>query len=340
VSLRFAVFGAGFWARYQLHGWREVGGARCAAIFNRTRSKAESLAQMFGIPSVYDDPQELLRRETIDFVDIITAPDVHEEQVLLAARRGLPVICQKPLAPTLETAERMVRACRDKGVKFFVHENWRWQRPIRELKAVLDAGVIGAPFRGRITMISGFPVFANQPFFKTIERFLLTDQGSHQLDVARFLFGEAESLYCQTGHAHSDIRGEDVATVMMRMGGRTTVVVCMGFAENYLERDRHPQTYIFVEGHKGSAELGPDYWIRVTTEAGTHSRRCPPPRYPWVDPEYEVAQASIVPCIADISRALRGEGPAETTAEDNLKTVRLVSAAYESAASGQSVGIG
>jgi predicted dehydrogenase len=57
-----------------------------------------------------------------------------------------------------------------------------------------------------------------------------------------------------------------------------------------------------------------------------------PPRYAWADPAYDVVHASIVPCNADLLKALKGEGPAETTGEDNLKTVRLVFAAYESAA--------
>jgi predicted dehydrogenase len=243
----------------------------------------------------------------------------------------VPVICQKPMAPDLPTAEQMTAACREAGVPYFIHENWRWQTPIRALKAALQSGEIGTPFRARIDMVTGFPVFANQPFLKTLERFIITDLGSHTLDTARFLFGEAGSLYCQTKKAHPDIAGEDVATIMLHMGGQTTVTINMAYAENYLEHDHFPQTYCFVEGDKGSIELGPDYWLRLTTRAGTHSRRVPPPRYAWADPAYDVVHSSIVPCNADLLKALRGEGQAETTGEDNLKTVRLVFAAYESA---------
>ena len=59
--------------------------------------------------------------------------------------------------------------------------------------------------------------------------------------------------------------------------------------------------------------------------------RVPPPRYPWADPEYDVVHASIVECNRNLLGALRGQAPAETTGEDNLRTVRLVFAAYESA---------
>ncbi|MGQ9630580.1 MAG: Gfo/Idh/MocA family protein [bacterium] len=336
TKLRFAIFGTGFWSRFQLAGWRELEGAECVALYNRTRAKAEALAREFGVPAVYDDPEELLRREKLDFIDIITDVNTHSRFVHLAAEHKLPVICQKPMAPSLEVAEEMVAACRRAGVPFFIHENWRWQTPIRQLKRVLNEGWIGRPFRARIQFCSSFPVFENQPFLKELEQFILTDIGSHILDTARFLFGEAENLFCQTHRIHQDIKGEDVATVIMKMGGQTTVVCDMSYA-SLTEHERYPETYVFIEGERGSAELGPDYWIRVTTEEGTHAKRYPPPRYPWADPNYNVVQSSIVPCNADLLRALRSGELPETHAGDNLKTVRLVFASYDSARTGKAI---
>jgi predicted dehydrogenase len=228
----------------------------------------------------------------------------------------------------------MVAACESAGVPLFVNENWRWQYPIRQFKAQLDSGRIGRPFRARIDMISGFPVFKNQSFLAELEQFIITDLGSHTLDVARCLFGEANRLYCQTHRAHPNIKGEDVATIMLNMGADVTVLVQMAYAENYLERDAFPQTFIMVEGTQGSLELGLDFWIRETTESGTLAKRYPPPRYEWANPFYDVVHSSIVPCQADILKGLQGKG-AETTGQDNLKTVRLVFGSYESAASGK-----
>ncbi len=336
-NLRFAIFGTGFWSRFQLAAWTEIPGTECVALFNRTRAKAATLATEFNIPAVYDDPAELLQREQLDFMDIITDVDTHSAFVALAAQYKVPVICQKPMAPTLALAEQMVMTCRAAGVPFFVHENWRWQTPIRQLKEVVASGVIGVPFRARIAMITGFPVFVNQPFLKELDQFILTDLGSHILDVARLFFGEAERLACQTHHIHHDIKGEDVATVLLEMDSKTTVICEMAYAETPLEHDRFPQTTIFVEGDRGSAELGLDYWIRVTTEAGTHARRYPPTHYAWAAPEYDLVHASIVPCNVNLLQALRGTGVAETSGEDNLRTVRLVHAAYRSAASGETI---
>lgn len=84
----------------------------CVALCNRTRGKAEALAAEFGVPAVYDDAAELLKHERLDFVDIITDPGTHRQFVELAAAHGVPVICQKPMAPTLADARAMAAACR------------------------------------------------------------------------------------------------------------------------------------------------------------------------------------------------------------------------------------
>src|SRR5262249_43944589 len=149
------------------------------------------------------------------------------------AAHRTPVICQKPMATSLADAEAMVAACRAAGVPFFVHENWRWQRPLREMKALLDSGILGTPFRAHIAWRTGYPVLENQPYLAELEEYVLSDMGTHILDVARFFFGEPERLYCQANRVHPNIKGEDAATVMMPMGG-VTVVCDMGEAETPL----------------------------------------------------------------------------------------------------------
>jgi predicted dehydrogenase len=97
-TLRFAIFGTGFWSRFQLAAWHELGGVECVALYNRTKSKAAALAEEFGVPAVYDDAEKLLSNERVDFIDIITAVETHADFVNLAASHRLPVICQKPMA--------------------------------------------------------------------------------------------------------------------------------------------------------------------------------------------------------------------------------------------------
>jgi predicted dehydrogenase len=330
TPLRFAVLGCGFWSQYQIAAWRELEGVELVAVYNRTRAKAEKVARQFSVARVYDDAEALFATETLDFVDIITDVDTHATFTALAARAGVPVICQKPMAPTLAMAESMVQTCRAAGVPFMIHENFRWQTPLRKVKHLLEEGTLGKPFRARILFNSSFPVFDNQPFLRDLKQFILTDVGSHILDVARFLFGEARTLYCRTQRVNPTIQGEDVATVVMEMGDGVTVSCEMSYASR-LEHERFPETYLLIECGGGSLELGPDCWIRLTTTEGTHAKRYPPPYYHWADPRYALIHASIVPCNADLLRALRTGTLPETSGEDNLQTVRLIYAAYDSA---------
>jgi predicted dehydrogenase len=330
------MFGAGFWARYQLAGWAETGLTQPVAICDPNRAKAEVLAERYAIPHVYTDPADLLAQGGLDFVDIVTPPETHAAMVLAAAGRGLTLICQKPMGMTIDECELMVDACRKAGVRMFVNENFRWQAPLRAVKERLDSGAIGTPFRALIEFRNSFPVFDNQPFLKTLEQFIITDVGSHTLDCARFMFGEADSLYATTARIHTDIRGEDVATIMMQMNG-VTVICELSFATRR-EYDRFPETYVQIEGDKGFLEVAPDYWIRETTALGTLSSRHVPPHYDWVDARYEVAHASVVPCQTHLARAIAGEIEGETTGLDNLKTMRLVYGAYESAATNTLLG--
>ncbi|MBX3733424.1 MAG: Gfo/Idh/MocA family oxidoreductase [Verrucomicrobiae bacterium] len=331
--LRFAILGAGFWARVQLAAWRELGGTECVAVYNRSRDRATSFARELGVPAVYDDPVRLLEEVRPDFVDNITEVGGHKPLSLLCARHRIPCICQKPMAASLRDARAMVAAFERTGTLFLVHENWRWQAPMRALLDTLRSGMLGPPFRARLTLISGFDVWASQPALRTLERFILTDLGVHLLDVARAAFGEARTVYCQTHRTLApEVRGENVATLLLAMGPeRTSVIVELGYAKAPLEREVFPQTLAFVEGPLGTAEVTADYWLRVSTREGVHCRRHAPPRYPWADPAYEVAQASLVPCLRNLLKALEGGPPAETTGADNLRTMELTFAAYDSA---------
>jgi len=333
TDLRFAVLGTGYWSTYQIPAWTEAGGVELVAVYNRTGSKAEAIAKRFAVPSVYDDPEELFSNEQLDFVDIITEVGGHADLVHLAAKHKVPVICQKPMAADLATAQAMVAVCEDAGIPFFIHENFRYQTAVRQFKEMLDEQVVGEPFRARIQFIHGFPIFENQPFLKTLEKFILTDLGTHILDIARALFGEPHSLYCQHLQSRSDIAGEDVASVLLRFAD--VICYCEMSQSSKTEWGRFPETFIYVEGKKGTLELGPDYWIRATTSEGTLARRYPPPRYAWADPDYDVAHASMVPIHRDFVTALQTGVPPETTGQDNLKTLQLVYAAYDSAAQNQ-----
>ncbi len=336
--LRFALAGAGFWSHYQLHGWRELPGCECIAIYNRTRAKAEKLAAAFGIPAdrVYDDYARMLEAERLDFVDIVTAVEQHATMTRLAADRGLDVVCQKPMATDFASAAAMVAHCRKRKVKLLINENWRWQPQIRAFAAAMKKAPLGKIWRAHINYSNSFPVFQNQPFLADLPQFMLADMGTHLFDAMRFLFGEADTLYARAHSVARGIKGEDAASVLFGMKNGMTVYTNLSYASR-VNGECFPQAFITVEGEDASVSLERDFTIRVVTKRGTKTTRHPPPRYKWADPRYGVVHASIVAAQRNLLAGLRGAAPAETTGADNLKTLRLVYGCYESIKSGKVV---
>ena len=328
-KLRFAILGCGFWAGYQLPAWLEINGVTPVALYNRTLDRALALGKQYHIEHCYDDAEKLFENEALDFADIITDVDTHVHFVEMAAHYGVPVICQKPMAPSLPAACNMLRACSEKNIQFFIHENFRWQAPIRRVRELLDSGIIGRPFKANLKFCSSFPVFNNQPFLAGLEHFILTDVGSHLLDICRFLFGEAAHLYCQAASINPGIKGEDVANVFLTMKSGLHCYAEMSFA-SIIENQAFPQTFILIEGEKGSLHLSKDYKISITLPGGTTHTTAPPAQYAWQDPAYAVVHSSIVDCNRDILQNLQGIKQAETTGWDNFETVKLVWASYES----------
>jgi predicted dehydrogenase len=234
------------------------------------------------------------------------------------------------MAPGFEAAKRMMQVTRDAGVRYYVHENYRWQPQFRRVKALIDSGVIGAPFRCSSSFNTAFPVFETQPFLATLDNFALTDQGSHQFDVLRFLFGEADTIYAQIQTVSPGIKGEDVATSLLRMKSGVVCNQHISFSSP-LEEEVFPQTLMLVEGDKGSIRLDAHYRIALTVGKETTYEKIKMDKYPWQTDRLEPEPPSIVACNNDIQQDMLGNGKAETTGDDNFKTVRIVWAAYESA---------
>ncbi len=327
---RFAILGCGFWSQFQIGGWQELPGNECVALYNRTLSKARELGNRFGIEKVYEDAEEMMKNEKLDFIDIITDVDTHRQFVELGARYGVDVICQKPMAANWDDAKQMVKVTREAGVRYYVHENYRWQPQIRRVKQILDSGIIGKPFRARTWWNTAFPVFETQPFLAHLEQFALTDQGSHQFDVVRYLFGEAESIYTQIQTVNPTIKGDDVATSLIRMKNGMVVSQEISFSSP-LEVEVFPQTLMLIEGDKGSVRLDADFNISTTTPNDTCKEEVKMRSYPWQTDRLKPEPPSIVDINKNILDDMMGIGKAENTGEDNLETMRMVWAAYHSA---------
>ncbi len=328
---RGGVIGTGFFAQNQLHGWQEVDGAEIVAVCDLDESKARAAADTFGVAQVFTDAETMLQTADLDFVDIITTVNSHRPLVELAAKYGKHTICQKPFALDMDDGRAMVQACADAGVQLMVHENFRWQRPLRAVKDHL--GDVGDLFFGRVYWRSGYDVYENQPYLAEDERFIIYDLGIHLLDLARFYLGDVDDIMCTTQRVNPNIKGEDVATILLKMTSGATCVVDCSYASRMAE-EIFPRTSVHLEGANGSVTLDHRHQLVHTVGQDATTETVPPLEYTWSTPPAEPIQDSVVAIQRHWVDVLRGETEPETSGADNLKTLELVFGAYESAKTG------
>jgi len=331
--LRGALIGCGFFADNHLHAWADVPGAGIVALCDRDPARLAAAAAAFGIGRTYADAAEMLAAERLDFVDIATTVPTHRPLVELAAAAGVNLICQKPLADTMEDARAMVAAAEAAGVTMMVHENFRWQSAIRRAAAEIEAGAIGAPFWGRVSFRSAFDVYAAQPYLATDARFIIQDLGIHILDVARFLFGDVASLSATTRRVNPRIRGEDVATMLMTHENGVTSVVDCSYATR-LPVEPFPQTLLEVDGDAGTLRLDAGYRLTVFGPRGLREIDAAPPLLPWAERPWHNIQESVLRIQEHFAECLAAGRAPETSGADNVRTLGLVHAAYASAEAG------
>ena len=272
----------------------------------------------------------MFETESLDFVDIVTTMPSHKSLVLLAASHKVPAIVQKPFAPTWQECLDMVDACEDAGVPLMVHENFRFQSPIRAVRRILEEGTIGELTWGRITWRTGYDIYAGQPYLASEERFILLDIGVHVLDLARVLLGEVDRVFCETQCVRPGIAGEDAATIMLRhVNGAVSVVDCSYATKR--DPDPFPEVLLEIEGRRGSLILSPGLALRVTSDGTTTVHSLRTPLLPWTSEPWHVSQESVLHTQRHWVECLRSGREPETSGRDNLKTYALVEAAYESA---------
>lgn len=336
--MRVAVIGCGFFAQNHLNGWRDLApdGIELVAVCDIDPQKAEAAAKTFGVPRFYVDAKAMLDNEKLDFVDIVTQMDTHLEMVKLACARRIDIVLQKPLAPSWETAREVVETARRAGVRLAIHENFRYQAPMRKLKGVLDSGAIGRPTWARIAFRTGYDIYAVQPYLHQAKRFAILDVGIHMLDLARFFLGDVERVSCETQRRNPENVGEDTATIMLKhRSGAVSVVECS--MESRIDPDPFPETLVAIEGELGSASVGPGLAGHITSGGQSRDERFGSPLLSWTSEPWHTVQESVLRTEEAIVRAWRAGKDPESTGDDNLKTYALVEAAYAAAREGKAV---
>lgn len=330
-SLKGVIVGAGYFARFQYEAWSRMPEVQIAAACDLAEDKARALMAQFEVPHYYHDWQEMILSERPDFVDIVTPPDTHEGICAFAAAQGVHIICQKPLAPSFEQATRIVANAAAAGVRFMVHENFRWQPWYRTIKQTQKDRTIGdfthIHFLTRLGDGWGENAYLDrQPFFRDYPQLLIYETGIHFIDTFRFLLGEVTHVYAHLSRLNPAIKGEDTGQLFLRFNSGATAI---WDANRYNEVESPTPRYTFgqlrVDASGGHLTMDTESNIRIK-----------PLGAPGYELLYQHENRNFAgDCVYALQRhftdCMVSGKEFESNGPDYLRTSRVVYAAYESA---------
>lgn len=292
-------------------------GSSLVAVMGRRGGLAEDYARRHGVPRWYDDAAELLADPEVDAVYVATPPSSHRSLTEMAAAAGKPVYVEKPMAPTAEDAEAMLRACRAAEVPLYVAYYRRALPRFLQLREVLADGVIGEPRAVTVTHVSppaqvesaAMPGWRVDPAVSGGGYFV--DLGSHTLDLLDFLLGPIEKAAGSSANTAGLYPAEDLVTGMWTFASGVRGVGLWSFAAgSYRER-----VAIFGTAGTLSFSVFAAEPPRIATPGGERT-------LPLLPHPVHVQQPLIETVVDD----LLGRGACPSTGESALRTGRVIDA--------------
>jgi predicted dehydrogenase len=338
---RIGVVGSGFIVdECHLVAYRKAG-LKPIAIASRSLERSHAVAVKHHIPKVYANADDLFEDASIEVLDLAVPPSAQLALIKDACAHGTVrgILAQKPLGMNYQEAVEAVEACEAAGIRLVVNQNMRFDHSVRAGKTLLQNGIIGEPVLATIEM-RGIPHW--MPWQKDLGWLTLRIMSIHHLDTFRYWFGDPQKIYCsirtdpRTTFAHTD----GICSYILDY---SSGLQCIGIDDTWTGPAKEgcpADTYIRwrIEGLNGLAigEIGwckDPYTTPSTLRYASKGRKhfeCP------VWPESWFPDAFIGP-MADLLISLENGAEPLLGGRDNLKTMALVEAAYQSASEGRSV---
>ncbi|MDO8884466.1 MAG: Gfo/Idh/MocA family oxidoreductase [Pseudotabrizicola sp.] len=325
-NLKVAIAGAGAISEFHLKGWLAQDAVTLVAICDPDREKAQLRADEFGIAEVFTGVAEMLAATRPDAVDIITPVGSHASLVRMAAACGVHVICQKPMTPTVAEAEALI-ADVGEGVRFMVHENYRFRPHYAEIARRVRAGEIGRLRHARLTVRSSslfdYPgrvpfLLGRQPYLAQFKRLLVFEVLIHHLDALRSILGEMEVLSARLDRINPDLMGEDVALVTLRSADGALIQMDANISA--LGYPPLPTDRLELLGDADTLIYDRDRISRLSQ--------------PEIVSLHDLTanyQACFTGAVTEFVTGLRNGTPFATDRLDNLETLRLMESIYRAA---------
>jgi len=255
--LNIALVGCGRIAKRhsELLGCNQIKGARLVAVCDLVIEKAEKIGCQFSVP-FYADMHEMMRSESVDVVVVLSESGNHAKHVIDLAQYGKHIVVEKPMALTLDDADKMIKACDLAGVKLFVVKQNRFNVPVVKLREALEQGRFGKLVMGTVRVRwSRDQKYYDQDSWRgtwALDGGVLANQASHHVDLLEWMMGDVESVYARGATALVNIEAEDTAVAILKFNSGALGVIEATTAV----RPKDLEGSISVLGEKGAVEIG------------------------------------------------------------------------------------
>ena len=310
--------------------------ARIVAAMARDITKAEAFAQKHNAIKFFDSAEALCREEDVDFVYISSPTILHCEHTVTAAKHGKDILCEKPMAPTLEECDQMINACKENNVTLAIGHNMRFHKVHQEVRKMVVNQQVGTVGLARAEMITSFKKNQGDKF--TTDQFRLNraiggggvmfDMGIHAIDVLRYILDdEIEEITGLSQNLFIDCNGEDTVSAVFRFKkgayGSITTSGALPYSRNGVD----------IHGEKGAIFTDGSVWI--TARSGEIKL--------FADDKWETLTTETNNCyVAEIEHFQQCVAEKKTPAvdgEEAKKNIQVVLAIYKSMDEGRTIRI-
>lgn len=341
MTFHIGILGGGNISQTHVRAAGEIAGAKVVAVCGQNVEKVERLAASVGA-SAYADQESFFKHEPMDVVVIGSPSGLHADQGIQAARHGLHVLIDKPLAVTTAEADALIAECEQAGVKLGVIFQDRVAPDISQLKSFIAANKLGKPF-----LASARVKWHRPPDYYKDSRWrgrraldgggALMNQGIHTVDLLLWLMGDVAAVWGRATTALHDIEVEDtlVAALQFSSGALGTLEAATSVYPGYPRR-------LEVSGALGTLIVENDYLTGANLRAPSDELTV---RSAALDSE-----RSVSPVISDVSghrrviedflQAIATGGQPLCDGREGRRSVELVQAIYESSRTGQMIKVG
>lgn len=331
-KIRFGLVGCGRIA--QRHAEHINNKGILAAVCDTVPAKADALATQYGARAFYSIEDMLSAADQLDVVSVCSPNGLHATHSIQALKAGLHVLCEKPMAITVEDCGDMIQAAERSNKRLFAIKQNRYNPPVAAVKQLLDEGKLGKILSVQLNCFwNRNPDYYANSWKGTLklDGGTLFTQFSHFIDLLYWLVGDVEKVQAYMGNfAHQGIiEFEDTGVVILQF--RNGAIGSVNYTVNSYQKNMEGSLTIF--GEKGTVKIGGQYLNELEYQniEGYRIENLPEGNKPNNYGNYTGSMSNHDKVYDNLIEVLQHGAAITTSSFEGLKTVEIIDKIYKSA---------